>query len=152
MDSSNGVVMKILMKMDKCTETLKASSTVPAVQKDLTTMTFMLLRLMTSLVLCGTLLQSPSKLFAYCDAFVNNLHLQKCVGYRWKRRWFDNYMGEGAHLLTDPQIYCALQAMCALIPISFSMPCTQNKAINMIIRSSLLRVMTKRSEWAFASY
>ena len=82
MDSSNGVVMKVLMKMDKCTETLEASSTVPAIQEDLITMTFMLLRLMTSLVLCGTLLQSPSKLFAYCDAFVNNLHLQKCFVYR----------------------------------------------------------------------
>ena len=78
----NGVVMKVLMKMNECTETLEVSSTAPAVQEDLTTATFMFLRLMTSLILCGTLLHFPSKLFAYRDAFVNNLHLRKCVGYR----------------------------------------------------------------------
>lgn len=74
--------MKVLMKMNKCTETLEASSTAPAIQDDLTTMTFMFLRLMTSLILCGPLLHLPSKLFAYRDAFVNNLHSQKWFGCR----------------------------------------------------------------------
>ena len=78
----DGVIMKVLMKMKKCTETLGASSTAPAVQEDLTAATFLFLRLMTSLILCGTLLHFPSKLFAYRDASVNNLHLRKCVGYR----------------------------------------------------------------------